>query len=81
MKKAQTPKPDRDASDAMRPEYSFDYQKAKPNRFASRIDKKRIVVTLEPDVAAVFTKPETVNDVLRALIRTMPPTTRRKGRA
>lgn len=81
MKKTQTPKPDNDATTDMRPEYHFDYQKAKPNRFASRVGKKRMVVTLEPDVAEVFTEPETVNDVLRALIRTMPPTSRRKARA
>lgn len=65
----------------MRREYNFDYQKAKPNRFAARVDKKSVVVMLEPDVAEVFTTPEKVNDVLRALIRTMPPLSRRKARA
>ena len=80
MKKAPPPKRGSDASSEMRAEYQFDYRKAKPNRFASRVDKKRIVVALEPDVAEVFTTPEAVNDVLRALIQTMPKT-RRKSRA
>jgi len=35
------------------PQYSFDYQKAKPNRFASRIEVQRTVV-LDEDVAKVF---------------------------
>jgi hypothetical protein len=81
MKKPPDPKSDRDASADLRAEYAFDYRQAKPNRFASRVDKKRIVVALEPDVAEVFTTPEAVNDVLRALIRTMPKTKRRKAGA
>ena len=35
------------------PQYSFDYQKAKPNRFASRMEAQRTVV-LDEDVAKVF---------------------------
>jgi len=57
----------------------FDYKKAKPNRFASRTAAHAVVVKLEPDVAEVFTKSETVNRVLRALIRTMPSTSGRKA--
>ena len=56
----------------MRPEYRFDYRKARPNRFAGRSKEKRLVVVLEPDVAQVFKTPESVNQVLRALIMTMP---------
>ena len=48
------------------PEYSFDYQKAKPNRFANRSEAKRLnTVVLDEDVARVFTTPEAVNKVLR----------------
>jgi hypothetical protein len=55
------------------PEYDFDYQKAKPNRFASRSGKKKLtVVVLDEDVAEVFTTPESVNRMLRVLIETMP---------
>ena len=56
----------------MRAEYKFDYSSAKPNRFASRVDKSRLVVALDPDIAEVFTSPEAVNKVLRALIDAMP---------
>lgn len=68
-----------EAEDDLLPEYDFDYSKAKPNRFAALIAGDRVVVTLDPDVSAVFTNPEAVNSVLRALITTMPQTPRRKG--
>ena len=58
------------------PEYNFDYSVAKPNRFAAQVDAGSRVVRLDPDVAAVFTTPEAVNKVLRALIATMPQPTR-----
>jgi hypothetical protein len=62
--------------DEILPEYDFDYSKARPNRFASRIQRDQLVVVLDSDVAEVFTTPESVNTVLRALIQTMPkPTT------
>jgi hypothetical protein len=50
------------------PEYEFDYTKAKPNRFAGRMAKDRIVVLLDPEVSKVFTNSESVNGALRALI-------------
>ena len=56
----------------MRPEYRFDYRKARPNRFAARLDRDRVVVILDPDISQVFTTSESVNAVLRALIATMP---------
>lgn len=61
----------------MRKEYRFDYSKARPNRFAMR-KTERLIVILDPDVSQVFNTPETVNNVLRALIATMPQTTRGK---
>ena len=66
-------------SDKMLPEYNFDYSKARPNRLAGRISKDRLVVLLDPDVSEVFTTPESVNAVLRALITTMPETSKRKA--
>ncbi len=57
--------------DELKPEYDFDYSKAKPNRFANIPSGSRVVL-LEPDVAEVFSTPEQVNAVLRALIATMP---------
>jgi hypothetical protein len=59
-------------SDELLPEYRFDYSKAKPNRFADRMKKGSLAVVLDPDVAAVFSTPDSVNAVLRALIETMP---------
>ena len=54
-------------------EYRFDYQKAKPNRFASDNETQKLtVVVLDEDVAQVFSTPESVNKVLRALIESMP---------
>ena len=53
-------------------EYSFDYAKAKPNRFAEMLSDEQVVVILDPDVAAVFRNSSEVNRVLRALIETMP---------
>lgn len=50
------------------PEYNFDYSKAKPNRFA----KKVINVTLDEDVAKVFTDSESVNKALRAILTALP---------
>jgi hypothetical protein len=64
------PQPDED----MLPEYRFDYSKARPNRFAAQFKPGSRAVVLDPDVAAVFSTPESVNAVLRALIETMPPT-------
>jgi hypothetical protein len=65
-----------DARDSMEddllPEYRFDYSKARPNRFAGLIDQERVVVTLDPDVSKVFTTPESVNELLRAVIAVMP---------
>jgi hypothetical protein len=63
----------------MRPEYHFDYSRAKPNRFAGRIEPDTLVVVLDPDVAAVFTTPEAVNHALRALIGAMPSKPKRKA--
>jgi len=58
--------------DEIREEYHFDYGRAKPNRFAGQPDEDRVVVVLDPDVSEVFQTPDSVNEVLRALIRTMP---------
>ncbi len=71
MRKAPS-SPDQEArSSEMLPEYRFDYNKAKPNRFAES-EASRVVVVLDPDVAVVFRTAESVNSLLRALITTMP---------
>ena len=60
------------AADEIRDEYQFDYSKAKPNRFAGKIGQDQLMIVLDPDVAAVFKTPESVNQVLRAIITSMP---------
>lgn len=75
MSKAPADNETGDTGDELRDECRFDYSRAKPNRFASRLDEHRLVVALDPDVSAVFTTPEAVNKVLRALIEAMPTTT------
>ena len=73
MKKAKIIDGTSSARDELLPEYRFDYRKARPNRFADRVDQKRLVITLDPDVCKVFfTTSESVNSVLRALIEVMP---------
>ena len=72
-KKTQAPKSRKPPAADIRREYRFDYSKARPNRFASQSQAERLVVVLDPDIAEVFTTPESVNTVLRALIETMPP--------
>jgi hypothetical protein len=72
MKKTKVVDSTTSQSDDLRLEYRFDYRKARPNRFADRVDPKRLVITLDPDVGKVFTTSESVNSVLRALIEAMP---------
>ncbi|MBU7584066.1 MAG: hypothetical protein KAF91_14335 [Nostoc sp. TH1S01] len=63
------------SDDELLAEYNFDYQKAKPNRFANRSGTQRLtVVVLDEDVAKVFQTHEFVNKVLRVLIESMPQT-------
>ena len=53
--------------DTLRKEYTLDYAKSKPNRFAAKL-KGTITVVLQPDVAKVFQSAEAVNDLLRSAI-------------
>ena len=66
MKKTPETKPDK--VEEMAPEYRFDYSKAKPNRFAKKMEAEPLIVMIEPDLAKVFKTPEQVNKALRALI-------------
>jgi hypothetical protein len=72
MKKTRSDDRRGDIGEEMLSEYRFDYRKARPNRFASRLRPASRAVVLDPDVAAVFTTAESVNSILRALIKTMP---------
>ncbi len=76
MKKTSTGKRRTKNTDDMQGEYRFDYKKARPNRFAGRIDKQRLVVIIDKDVSEIFSTPESVNTALRALITAMPKATK-----
>ncbi len=79
MKKASTSKSRVKNREDMQPEYDFDYAKAKPNQFAGRIAKDRLVVLLDPEVSKVFTDSESVNAILRALITALPKIAKREA--
>ena len=55
-------------------EYRFDYKRAKPNRFADRPRLNPVAVILAPDVAAVFKDGESVNAVIRSIVKALPRT-------
>lgn len=80
MKKTPTSKSRSKESEDMLSEYDFDYGKAKPNRFAGKISEERLVVLLDPEVSQVFTTPESVNAVLRALVAALPESSKRKAK-
>jgi len=56
----------------MQAEYRFDYGQSRSNRFAERMGKQTVTVVLDPDVAAVFTTSESVNELLRSVIAALP---------
>ena len=59
-------------SSGLDPEYRFDYSKARSNRFAGRERAQPVVVILAPDVARVFKDGESVNAVLRSIVKALP---------
>jgi hypothetical protein len=76
MKKASKKVPD--SADDLRPEYAFDYTKAKPNPYAARLKGRTVAVVLEPDVAAAFPSSKAVNRQLRAAAATVPRRSRKR---
>lgn len=64
-------KPNRAVSEAsgdLRPEYRFDYSKARPNPYAARLKGKAVAVVLDPEVAAAFPTSESVKTALRSVM-------------
>ena len=47
MKKTQDAKQEKIVADDLKPEYNFNYDKRKPNRFAGKKNEKRVVVVLD----------------------------------
>jgi len=68
----------RDSSDELRPEYVFDYTKAKANPYAARLKGRTVAVILEPDVAAAFPSSKAVNSQLRAVVAAVPRRSRKR---
>jgi hypothetical protein len=62
--------------DDLRPEYRFDYDRSRSNRFAPRMGGHTVAVVLEPDVAQVFDSSKSVNRLLRSVIEAVPSQTR-----
>ena len=63
-----------DNEDDFATEYTFDYTKAKPNRFATRDSNSTMtVIVLDEDIAQFFPTSEAVNKALRQLIETVAP--------
>ncbi len=56
----------------MRREYHFDYRKSRPNRFAPQMKGGAVAIVLDPDVASVFGSSESVNSLLRSVIKALP---------
>ena len=59
----------RSGKDEVRSEY--DFSRTRPNKYAARYAKGSIVITLDPDVAAVFPGAREANDALRILAGVM----------
>ena len=68
-KRAAKAKKVRSASSEIDPEYD---DKARRNPYSDRRREGTNLILLDPDVARVFKSPESVNAVLRALVKTMP---------
>jgi hypothetical protein len=77
MKRAS--QPSRDSSDDLRPDYEFDYSKAKRNPYAARLKGTAVAVVLDADVAAAFPTSKAVNTTLRSVVAPVPR--RSRGRA
>ncbi|MFH7024720.1 MAG: hypothetical protein ACHBN1_04785 [Heteroscytonema crispum UTEX LB 1556] len=49
-----------------------EHHQACPNRFTNQQNKTQITITLDPDVAEIFTTSEAVNNALRAILSAIP---------
>jgi hypothetical protein len=78
MKK--TSRPQQSTTDDLRPEYDFDYSKARPNPYAALLEGRAIAVILAPDVADAFPTSDSVNSALRAVLREAPRRVRARRR-
>ena len=80
MKKTSSRKNGPPEPDDMPAEYRFDYRKARPNRFAAKMEGDTVAVVLDPDVASVFSTSESVNSLLRSVISALPEGAARRSK-
>jgi hypothetical protein len=60
-------------SDDLRPEYKrSDFKRLERGMYYQRVKPSSNVVVLDPDVASVFRSPESVNSLLRSVIKALP---------
>jgi hypothetical protein len=63
----------RSTSDDLRPEYKrSDFKRLERGRYYERVKASSNVVVLDPEVASVFRSPESVNSLLRSVIKALP---------
>ena len=80
MKNTQDFKSNNLSDDDLLPEYNFDYRQGQPNRFSREKNPVPITVTLDPDIAEIFTTSQSVNQALRALLSAIPQPAMKKSR-
>ena len=80
MKKTSKRRRPQPAPADIRAEYSFDYGKARPNRFAPLMRGSTVAVVLDDDVASVFQTSEAVNSLLRSVISALPADFKREAK-
>jgi hypothetical protein len=67
MKKVKSP------GDTLRPAYErSDFKKLVRGKYYERVRAGSNVVVLDPDVASVFRSPDSVNSLLRSVIKALP---------
>jgi hypothetical protein len=69
------------AAPEMREEYRLDYRRARPNRFATRVPPNAVAVVLDPEVTSVFGSSDSVNALLRSVVKAMPDHAKRRRKA
>ena len=72
MKKTKQKNNPKTDDDEMLEHYDFDYNKAKPNRFAPVLAEQEGYIKLQPDIHKIFKTSEEVNNLLRAIINSYP---------
>lgn len=65
-------------ADEILPEY--DFSRAQPNKYASRYQKGSLVITLDPEVAEVFSSAAEANEMLRSLARLVRKRQKRRSK-